>query len=53
MNAIVFLLPAAVLLGAVFVVLFILAVRDGQFDDLDGAAWRAISDDDLPSEDNG
>jgi cbb3-type cytochrome oxidase maturation protein len=24
------------------------ALRNRQFDDLDGAAWRAISDDDLP-----
>jgi cbb3-type cytochrome oxidase maturation protein len=26
---------------------FLWALRNGQFDDLDGAAWRAISDDDL------
>jgi cbb3-type cytochrome oxidase maturation protein len=26
------------------------AVGNGQFDDLDGAAWRAISDDDLPED---
>jgi len=26
------------------------ALRSGQFDDLDGAAWRAISDDDLPED---
>jgi cbb3-type cytochrome oxidase maturation protein len=24
------------------------ALRNGQFDDLDVAAWRVISDDDLP-----
>jgi len=26
-------------------------MKTGQFDDLDGAAWRAIADDDLPDED--
>jgi len=25
-------------------------LKSGQFDDLDGAAWRAISDDDLPED---
>ncbi len=45
MNAIGFLLPIALLLGAVFVVLFILAVRDGQFDDLDDPPVRILHDD--------
>ncbi len=45
MNALVFLLPIALLLGGVFVVLFILAVRDGQFDDLDDPPERILHDD--------
>lgn len=45
MNGIVFLLPAALLLGAVFVVLFLVAVRDGQFDDLDDPPRRMLEDD--------
>lgn len=45
MNGIVFLLPAALLLGAVFVVLFLVAVRDGQFDDLDDPPRRMLHDD--------
>lgn len=45
MNAILFLLPAALLLGAVFLVLFVLAVKDGQFDDLDDPPQRMLHDD--------
>jgi cbb3-type cytochrome oxidase maturation protein len=44
MNAVLFLLPIAVLLGAVFLVLFILAVRSGQFDDLDDPPERILHD---------
>lgn len=45
MNAVAFLLPAALLLGAVFLGLFILAVKDGQFDDLDDPPQRVLHDD--------
>ena len=44
MNAVVFLLPIAVGLGAVFAVLFIVAVRSGQFDDLDDPPRRILKD---------
>jgi cbb3-type cytochrome oxidase maturation protein len=44
-NAVVFLLPIAVLLGLVFVVLFLMAVKDGQFDDLDDPPRRILEDD--------
>ena len=44
MNAVLFLLPIAVLLGAVFVVLFVLAARSGQFDDLDDPPERMLHD---------
>jgi cbb3-type cytochrome oxidase maturation protein len=44
MNAIVFLLPIAVLLGAVFAVLFIVAAAHGQFDDLDDPPERILHD---------
>jgi len=46
MNAVVFLLPVAIFLGLVFVVLFLLAVKDGQFDDLDDPPRRVLKDDD-------
>ncbi|MEZ4425991.1 MAG: cbb3-type cytochrome oxidase assembly protein CcoS [Gemmatimonadota bacterium] len=45
MNALVFLLPVALFLGAVFVVLFIVAVKNGQFDDLDDPPERILHED--------
>jgi cbb3-type cytochrome oxidase maturation protein len=43
-NAIVFLLPIAVLLGAIFAVMFVIAVSKGQFDDLDDPPQRILHD---------
>ena len=48
MSALVFLVPMALALGGLGLAAFLWALRNGQFDDLDGAAWRAIGDDDLP-----
>jgi cbb3-type cytochrome oxidase maturation protein len=48
MNVLVYLVPIALGLGGLGLVGFLWAMKSGQFDDLDGAAWRAISDDDLP-----
>lgn len=45
MDAIFFLLPIAVLLGAVFAILFVVAVKKGQFDDLDDPPRRILKDD--------
>ena len=45
MNGIWFLLPIAVLLGLVFLVLFIAAARAGQFEDLDDPPERMLHDD--------
>jgi cbb3-type cytochrome oxidase maturation protein len=45
-NAILFLLPIALILGAVFAGLFIYAVRSGQFDDLDDPPRRILKDKD-------
>lgn len=44
MNALLFLIPAALLLGGLGLAAFIWAVRTGQFDDLDGAAQRILID---------
>jgi cbb3-type cytochrome oxidase maturation protein len=44
MNAVLFLLPLAILLGAIFAVLFIVAVKHGQFDDLDDPPERMLRD---------
>jgi cbb3-type cytochrome oxidase maturation protein len=53
LNVLVYLVPAALALGGLGLAAFLWALRYGQFDDLDGAAWRAISDDDLPEDERG
>jgi len=45
MDAIFFLLPIAVALGALFAVLFVIAVKKGQFEDLDDPPQRVLKDD--------
>lgn len=45
MNAVFFLLPVAVGLGALFTFLFLRAARDGQFDDLDDPPQRILMED--------
>lgn len=44
MEALFFLLPIALFLGGTFAFLFLRAVKDGQFDDLDDAAERILHD---------
>ena len=44
MDAIFFLLPIAVALGAIFAVLFVIAVKRGQFEDLDDPPERILKD---------
>jgi cbb3-type cytochrome oxidase maturation protein len=44
MRAVLFLLPAALVLGGVFAGLFLYAVRQGQFDDLDDPPERILRD---------
>jgi len=46
MNAVLFLLPIALALGGLFAVLFLRAVGQGQFDDLDDPPIRMLQDDD-------
>jgi cbb3-type cytochrome oxidase maturation protein len=48
MNVLVYLVPLALALGGLGLAAFLWALKTSQFDDLDGAAWRAINDDDLP-----
>jgi cbb3-type cytochrome oxidase maturation protein len=45
MEVLVFLVPLAITLGAIGLAGFLWALKNGQYDDLDGAAWRAIMDD--------
>lgn len=51
MEMLAFLIPVALMLGLVGLVSFIWAVREGQFDDPDGAAARILIDEDRPAED--
>ncbi len=46
MTALLFLIPAALLLGGLGLAAFIWSVKSGQYDDLDGAAERILIDDD-------
>ncbi len=55
MDILIVLVPIALFLGFVGLGAFLWALKSGQFEDLDGAAWRAIMDDDgkLPGDDGG
>ncbi|KAA3504115.1 MULTISPECIES: cbb3-type cytochrome oxidase assembly protein CcoS [Rhizobium/Agrobacterium group] len=46
MNMLIYLIPVALFLGALGLFAFLWSVRSGQYDDMDGAAWRAIDDGD-------
>ncbi len=48
MEIIVYLIPVALLLGGLGLAAFIWSVNSGQFDDLDGASYRILEDDDKP-----
>ena len=52
MNVLIILVPLALMLGGIGLAAFLWAMRSGQFEDLDGAAWRAINDDDLPDQED-
>ena len=45
MTSLAWLVPAALTLGMMGLAAFLWALRSGQFDDLEGAKWRAINDD--------
>lgn len=46
MNILLFLIPIALILAGLGLTAFIWSLKSGQYEDLDGAAWRAIMDDD-------
>lgn len=50
MNALAWLIPAALFLGLAGLGAFMWSLRSGQFEDLDGAAWRVIDDDEEESD---
>lgn len=49
MDVLAYLIPVALLLGAIGLAAFVWSLRSGQFDDLDGAALRILNDDTLPA----
>lgn len=53
MEVLVILVPLALSLGAAGLAGFLWSLKNGQYDDLDGAAWRAIFDDEPAGSPNG
>lgn len=47
-----YLIPVALALGAAGLLAFLWSLRNGQYDDLDGAAERILFDDDVPMKAN-
>ena len=47
MNVLVYLIPLALALGVTWLFAFLWSMRDGQYDDMEGAAWRILSDEDV------
>jgi cbb3-type cytochrome oxidase maturation protein len=48
MEVMIILVPLALALGLAGLLGFLWSLKSGQYDDLEGAAWRAIADDDEP-----
>ena len=44
MTALAWLIPVALLLGGLGLAAFLWSLRSGQYDDLEGASWRALMD---------
>ncbi len=47
MNVLVYLVPMALGLGLIGLGAFLWSLKSGQYDDMDGAALRVLSDDDI------
>lgn len=45
MTSLAWLIPCALALGGLGLAAFMWSLRTGQYDDLEGAAWRALDDD--------
>ncbi|WP_395663581.1 cbb3-type cytochrome oxidase assembly protein CcoS [Aestuariivirga sp.] len=48
MTGLLYLIPVALFLGGLGLAAFIWSLKSGQYDDLEGAAWRILQDDDQP-----
>ncbi len=44
MNMLIYLIPVALFLGGLGLAAFLWSLKNGQYEDLDGAAWRIIDD---------
>lgn len=44
MTALAWLIPVALALGALGLAAFLWSLKSGQFEDLEGAGWRALED---------
>jgi cbb3-type cytochrome oxidase maturation protein len=47
MSVLIFLVPLALALGLIGLAAFLWSLRSGQYEDMDGAALRILTDDDL------
>lgn len=48
MTGLLYLIPVALFLGGLGLAGFIWTLRSGQYDDLEGASWRILTDEDKP-----
>ena len=48
MSMLIYLIPVALFLGGLALVAFLWSLRSGQYDDLEGAAYRILEDEDKP-----
>lgn len=44
MNMLIYLIPVALFLGGLGLAAFLWSLKNGQYEDLDGAAWRIMDD---------
>lgn len=51
MTNLLILIPVALFLGLLGLGAFLWSLKSGQYEDLDGAAWRVLDDDDKPLDD--
>ncbi|MBY3053744.1 cbb3-type cytochrome oxidase assembly protein CcoS [Rhizobium leguminosarum] len=47
MNMLIYLIPIALLMGGMGLLAFLWSLKSGQYDDLQGAAWRILADDEV------
>ncbi|MBY5365012.1 cbb3-type cytochrome oxidase assembly protein CcoS [Rhizobium leguminosarum] len=45
MNILIYLIPIALLMGGMGLLAFLWSLKSGQYDDLQGAAWRILTED--------